>query len=91
MSWRDYDRFDIHTSVHPNIIPNYSQQEATFFLIYLFLQTLFMFQAVPPPIIRSTLLYIQLQVLSTNTAVLVDNTGRCMYNYVLLIMGGETA
>jgi len=38
------------------------------FLIYLFLQTLNMFQAVPPPIIRSTELFIQLQVLSTNTA-----------------------
>jgi hypothetical protein len=38
------------------------------FLIYLFLQTLYMFQAVPPPIIRSTQLYIQLQVLSTSTA-----------------------
>ena len=38
------------------------------FLIYLFLQMLFMFQAVPPPIVRSTGLYIQLQVLSTNTA-----------------------
>ena len=33
------------------------------FLIYLFLQTLYMFQAVPPPIIRSTYLYIQLRVL----------------------------
>ena len=29
---------------------------------------LYMFQAVPPPIISSTKLYIQLQVLSTNTA-----------------------
>ena len=38
------------------------------FLIYSFLQTLYMFQAVPPPIVRSTELYIQLQVLSTNTA-----------------------
>jgi hypothetical protein len=38
------------------------------FLIYLFLQTLYMFQAIPPPIIRSTQLYVQLQVLSTNTA-----------------------
>ena len=28
------------------------------FLIYLFLQTLYMFQAVPPPIVRSTQLYI---------------------------------
>jgi len=34
------------------------------FLIYLFLQTLYMFQAVLPPIIRSTQLCIQLQVLS---------------------------
>ena len=38
------------------------------FLMYLFLQTLYMFQAVPSPIIRSTELYIELQVLSTNTA-----------------------
>ena len=38
------------------------------FLIYSFVQILYMFQAVPPPIIRSTELYIQLQVLSTNTA-----------------------
>ena len=34
--------------------------------IYLFSQPLYMFQAVPPPIIRSTQLYIQLQVLSTS-------------------------
>jgi len=39
-----------------------------YLFIYLFLQTLYMFQAVPPPIIRSTYVYIQLQVLSTNTA-----------------------
>jgi len=45
--------FDIRMSVHRNIIPNYIQQDAKFF-IYLFLQTLYMFQAVPPPIIRST-------------------------------------
>ena len=38
------------------------------FLIYLFLQMLYMFQTVPPPIIRSTQLYIQLQGLATNTA-----------------------
>jgi len=38
------------------------------FLIYLFLQTLYMLQAVPPPIINCTQLYIQLQLLSTNTA-----------------------
>jgi len=40
------------------------------FLIYLFLQTLYMFQRVPPPIIRSTQLYKQLQVLLTNTTLL---------------------
>jgi len=39
------------------------------FLIYLFLKKLYMFQAVPPPIFRSTHLYEQLQVLSTSTAV----------------------
>jgi hypothetical protein len=37
------------------------------FLICLFLQMLYMFQAVPSPIIRSTQLYIQFQVLLTNT------------------------
>ena len=35
------------------------------FLIYLFLQTLCVFQAVLPPIIRSTQLYIQFHILST--------------------------
>jgi len=38
------------------------------FLTYLFLKTLYMFQEGLPPIIRSTQLYKQLQVLSTNTA-----------------------
>jgi len=42
------------------------------FLIYFLLQTLYMFQAVPPPIIRTSKLYIQLQVLSTSTAATVD-------------------
>jgi len=40
------------------------------FLIYLFLKTLYTFQAVPPPIIRSIQLYIQLHVLSTITYLL---------------------
>ena len=35
-----------------------------------------MFQAVPPPIIRSTELHIQLQVLSTNTAATADEMER---------------
>ena len=50
-----------------NRFPNYINKMQRF-LIYLFLQMLYMLQAVPPPNIRSTELYIQLQVLSTNTA-----------------------
>ena len=56
------------------VIPNYNQQEATF-LDLLFLQTLYMFQAVPPPIIRSTELYVHLQVLSTNTVAASSSIG----------------
>jgi len=36
-----------------NISPSYNQQDAKF-LDFLFLWVLYMFQAVPPPIIRST-------------------------------------
>jgi len=66
------------------LIPSYSQQDAMF--LDLFIKTLYIVQAVPPPIIRSTKLYRQLQVLSTSTAascyheftvaaaVVVDNT-----------------
>jgi len=65
------------------------------FLIYLFLQILYMFQAIPPPIIRSTKLYIQPQVLSTNTVACCSSidwqTWSCMYSFVLLMMGGGTA
>ena len=46
------------------------------FLIYVFLQMLYMFRAVPHPIIRSAELYKQLQVLSTNTAATVDEMER---------------
>ena len=45
------------------------------FLIYLFLQMLYMFQAVPPPIM-STQLYIQLQVLSTYSVAIIDEMER---------------
>ena len=43
---------------------NYNQQDATFSRPFYFYKLLYMFQAVPPPIIRSTKLYIQRQVLS---------------------------
>jgi len=42
----------------------YNQQDATFSRSIYFYKLLYMFQAVPPPIIRSTKLYIQRQVLS---------------------------
>jgi hypothetical protein len=32
--------FDIHMSVHRNIIPNYSQQDATFLVLFIFTDTL---------------------------------------------------
>jgi len=46
---------------------NYNQQNAKF-LEFLFLQTLYTFQTVLQPIIKSTNPYVQLQGLSTNTA-----------------------
>jgi len=71
-----------------------------------------MFQTVPPPIIRSTKLYMQRQILSNQYCCYrgwdgtasefhlihdssrqqywFDNTWRCMYSFVLLMMGGGT-
>jgi len=46
------------------IFLKYNQQDAMLFLSIYFYKLLYMFQAVPPPIIRSTKLYIQRQVLS---------------------------
>jgi hypothetical protein len=42
----------------------YNQKDATFSRSIYFYKLLYMFQAVPPPIIRSTKLYIQRQILS---------------------------
>jgi hypothetical protein len=47
-----------------NISLKYNQQVATLSRYICFYKLLYMFQAVPPPIIRSTKLYIQRQVLS---------------------------
>jgi hypothetical protein len=47
-----------------NISLKYNQQEATLSWSIYFYKFFYMFQAVPPPIIRSTKLYIQRQVLS---------------------------
>ena len=42
----------------------YDQQDATFSQPIYFYKLLYVFQAVPPPVIRSTELYVQRQVLS---------------------------
>ena len=57
--WRGLtEEFDVH------IFLKYNQQDATFSRSTYFYKLLYMFQAVPPPTIRSTKLYIQRQVLS---------------------------
>jgi len=52
------------SAVKPKLSLKYNQQDATFFRSIYFYKLLYMFYAVPPPIIRSTKLYIQRQVLS---------------------------
>jgi hypothetical protein len=47
-----------------SISPKYNQQDATFSRSIYFYKSLYMLQAVPPPIIRNIKLYIQRQVLS---------------------------
>jgi hypothetical protein len=49
------------------IITNDDQQDATIFDPFVY-SLLYMFRAIPSPIIRSTQLYLQLQVLSTDIA-----------------------
>jgi hypothetical protein len=56
--------FDIHMSVHQKYITKIIQKDATFSRSIYFYKLLYMFQAVPPSITRSTKLYIQPQVLS---------------------------
>ena len=56
-------RFYVHWSVHRKCIFKYSQRYATLYNLFIFSEMLYMFQAVPPPIIRSSKLYIQRRVL----------------------------
>jgi hypothetical protein len=59
------NEFDVHKSVYREYISEVQPTRCNIFAIYLFLQiALHFFQAVSPPIIRSTKLYIQRQVLS---------------------------
>jgi hypothetical protein len=83
--------------VHYTSIPlKYNQDAKITWSIY-FYNLLYNFQPVSPPIIRSTKLYIQRQVLSNHLIhdssrqqYWLDNTWRCMYSFVLLMMSGET-
>ena len=68
VGWKLFRRFCLNKIVC-YISLKYNQQDATFSRSIYFYKLLYMFQAAPPPIIRSTKLYIQRQVLSTNTAV----------------------
>ena len=91
---------------HASISLKYDQQDATFSRSIYFYKLLCMFQTVPPPIIRSTKLYVQRQVLSNQYCCLLqsfhliyegsrqqywfDNNWRCMYIFLLLMMDGGT-
>jgi len=59
-----YHRFDFHISVHRKYISEVQTTRCNVFRSIYFYKFLYKFQAVPPPIIKSTKLYIQRQVLS---------------------------
>jgi hypothetical protein len=62
----------------------YHQQDATFSISVHFYKLLYMFQAVPPPNIRSTKLYIQRQVLSNQYCCLLQQTAVLVWQYPTL-------
>ena len=80
-------------SVHCKYITKVQPTRCTVFSIYYFYKLLYMFQAVPPPIIRSTKLYIQRQVLPNQYCCLLlswmrwkATFSRYTYFYKLLYM-----
>jgi len=62
----------------------YNQQDATFSLSIYSYKLLYMFQTVPPPIIRSTKLYIQRQVLSNQYCSLLQQAAVLVWQYLTL-------
>ena len=62
----------------------YNQQDATFPRSIYFYKLHYMFQAVPPPIIRSTKLYIQRQVLSNQYCCLLQQATVLVWKYLTL-------
>ena len=62
----------------------YNQQDATFSRSIYFYKLLYMFQTVPPPIIRSTKLYIQRQVLSNQYCCMLQQAAVLVGRYLTL-------
>ena len=62
----------------------YNQEDATLSRSIYFYKLLYMFQAVPPPIIRSTKLYIQRQVLSNQYCCLLQQAAVLVWQYLTL-------
>ena len=52
-------KFDVQGSVHRKYIPKYNQQDAKLQFFFYFCKLFYMFRVDPPPIIRSTKLYLQ--------------------------------
>jgi hypothetical protein len=65
MPYRHYLNFLCLSVTYTKISLKYNQQDATFSLSIYFYKLLYMFQAVPPPIIKSTKLYIQRHIVKT--------------------------
>jgi len=78
------DFFGPHTRISRQMFVSlkYSQQDATFSRSIYFYKLLYMFQAVPPPIIRSTKLYIQRQVLSNQYCCLLQLVWQYLALYI---------
>jgi len=98
LPWRWRQKFYVHVSVHRKRIFKYNQQDATLHSLFIFCEMLYMFQAVLPPIIRSSKLYIQhlVKTLVLPATVVEElegltNTRCCIYSFELPMMGEGTA
>ena len=73
--------FDVHGSVHSKCISKYNQQDAKLHNFIYFFEMLYMFQAVPPPIIRNSKLYTKHRVL------FLSFTATCRHQPTLHLVG----
>ena len=73
----------IYSVLKESSICTYNQQDATLHNLFIFCEILYMFQAVSPPIIRSSKLYIQHRVLCqtfTATRYCRESDGTCKFH-----------